>query len=134
MTRVFQPLLVLLVLVVIALFSAGCTSSNTTQETVATTIPPTETTAVTTVPTAVVCGVENCHGVTVQCGSNPVQACTNEIDAGDRCRSYASCQVVDNVCQVVTQTKYDKCTACIQSCKDSYFNNPNMLDDCVQKC
>ncbi|MFA5332352.1 MAG: hypothetical protein WC342_08240 [Methanoregula sp.] len=134
MTRISPYIPVLLALVVIVIFSAGCTSQTTSQETTATTVPTPETTEPVPAQTTVVCGAENCHGVTVQCGSNPVDSCTSEINVGDRCRKYATCQVVDNVCQVVTQTPYEKCKACIQSCSDSYFNNPNMLVDCSQKC
>lgn len=134
MTRIPPYIPVLAALVVIALFFAGCTSQNTAVQTTQTTVATPETTAPVAAQTTIVCGVENCHGVTVQCGSNPVDTCTSEIDSGDRCRKYATCQVVDNVCQVVTQTPYEKCKACIKSCSDSYFNNPNMLVDCSQKC
>ena len=53
------------------------------------------------VPQNTTCGMENCHGTEVRCGAQPVNYCTQEYVPGDRCRQYASCQIVQNTCQLV---------------------------------
>lgn len=122
------------ILVLAALFAAGCTQT-TQQQVVVTTAPPTTTETPTETPTVSACGIENCHGYTLQCGSNIATSCTSDIDAGDRCRKYASCQVVSGTCQLVKEdTRYDKCGACVQQCESTYYNNPNQLNDCADRC
>ncbi|MDD4483727.1 MAG: hypothetical protein PHD55_05105 [Methanoregula sp.] len=121
------------VLVLATLFAAGCTQT-TQQQVVVTTAPPTTTETPTATPTISACGIENCHGYTLQCGPNIASACTSDIDAGDRCRKYASCQVVSGTCQVVKETKYDKCVGCVKQCESTNYNNPNQLNDCADRC
>lgn len=121
------------VLVLAALLATGCTQTAQ-QQVVVTTAPPTTTETPTVAPTDAVCGVENCHGYTVQCGPNIASACPSDLDAGDRCRKYATCQVVSGTCQLVKDTKYDKCGACVKQCETTYYNNPNQLDDCADRC
>jgi len=125
-------MVVLLILTAVVILCAGCTSSTPPAAVV--TAEPTATAAPTAVPTMAACGIENCHGVTVMCGPNLATACSNDMDAGDRCRQYASCQVVGGSCQLVTELKFDKCVSCVKMCQSSYYNNPNMLYDCSQKC
>ncbi|MFA6363530.1 hypothetical protein [Methanoregula sp.] len=130
--KTFPPMVVLLILTAVVILCAGCTSSAPPAAVV--TAEPTATAAPTAVPTMAACGIENCHGVTVMCGPNLATACSNDMDAGDRCRQYASCQVVGGSCQLVTESKFDKCVSCVKMCQSSYYNNPNMLYDCSQKC
>lgn len=119
-------------LVAAAILMAGCTQ---TSQPAAVTATPTATETATAVQTTIAaCGIENCHGFTVQCGPNIVSSCTNDIDPGDRCRKYAECQVVSGTCQLVTDTKYDKCVSCVKLCQSTYYNDPNMLIDCSDRC
>jgi len=129
-----RSLVFLLILTIVAILCAGCTS--TSQPVAVVTTAPTDTDTPTAVPTAVACAIENSHGLTVKCGPNPapVNAMDNTKDPGDRCRQYASCQVVSGSCQLVTETKYTTCASCIKQCESSYYNNPNMMDDCAEKC
>jgi hypothetical protein len=126
-------MLILLILTAVVILCAGCTS--TSQPAAAVTTEPTATATVpTAVPTIAVCGIENCHGLTVQCGPNPATACPNDMNAGDRCRQYASCQVVSGSCQLVTESKFTKCVNCVEECQKSFINNPNQIQDCSQTC
>jgi hypothetical protein len=130
-----RTLIILLILTIVVILCAGCTSTSQ-QAVVVTTVPTDTVAAPTTESTIVACGVENSHGLTVQCGPNP--APTNEMDnakdPGDRCRQYASCQIVSGSCQLVTDSKYTKCSSCVEECQKSFINNPNNLDDCAEKC
>jgi len=130
--KIFRLMVVLLILTSAMILCAGCTSKSQPAEVVTT--EPTATTAPSEVPTVAACGIENCHGLTVTCGPNIATSCSNDMDAGDRCRQYASCQVVSGSCQLVTELKFNKCVSCVQMCKSSYYNNPNMLYDCSQQC
>ena len=131
--KMLRPVAVLLVLIVSLLICAGCTSNS--QPAAVVTAEPTATVAPTELPTAVaVCGIENCHGLTVTCGSNVATLCSSEMDPGDRCRQYASCQVESGSCTLVKESKFDKCVSCVKMCESSYYNNPNMMDDCSNKC
>jgi hypothetical protein len=130
----FRYLFVIMCAIVLAALSvAGCTQTAP-QQAVVTTAPPTTIETPAAVATDSVCGIENCHGYTVQCGPNVATACPNDIDAGDRCRKYATCQVVSGTCQAVKDTKYDKCGACVKQCESTYYNNPNQLNDCADRC
>ncbi len=37
------------------------------------------------------CGIENCHGLEIKCGSNVPNFCTEVYEIGDKCRKYAKC-------------------------------------------
>lgn len=62
------------------------------------------------------CGVENCHGMDVLCGPNVPQACTENYQVGDRCRQYASCQIVGGDCSLVAGDLFDACKRCVGEC------------------
>jgi hypothetical protein len=78
------------------------------------------------------CGVTNCHGTTVTCGdvSDPI-ACTMEYRIGDFCRQYVSCEVVQNSCTAVTDSKYNQCVSCIEKCTSE---NPDDAFMCEDSC
>jgi len=127
----------LLILAAAAILSAGCTS--TSPVTTVATAEPTAIVTPTEVPTASACGIENCHGIPLQCGANVAASCSSnnvaeDLYASDQCRKYASCQIVGSTCQAVTDSKYDKCVSCIKNCENSFPNNQNQLIDCSQSC
>lgn len=129
--------LLLLFVAAAAILAAGCTS--TTPTTTVVTTEPTTIATPTEIPTTIACGVENCHGIPLQCGSNVAASCTSDntaenLYAEDQCRQYASCQIVEGTCQAVTDSKYSKCISCIQNCANSFPNNKNQLIDCSQSC
>jgi len=87
-----------------------------------------------TTPAPATCEMENCHGLEIRCGANPVNFCTAVYTPGDRCRQYASCRIVQGSCQVVTDPKFETCKGCIDMCSAQYGNSPNLMASCEQKC
>ena len=78
---------------VLALFIAGCISSQPGSP-----VPPVsltgETPVVETTPAPTlspICEFTSCHGLNLNCGPNPPQACTADYQLGDKCRQYAFC-------------------------------------------
>ena len=116
------------VLIVSCVFVAGCTSEWLAG------IPFLSPVPTTPAPQNTTCGMENCHGVDVRCGAQPVNYCTQEYVPSDRCRQYASCRIVQGSCQVVTDPKFDTCKGCIEMCSAQYGNSPNLMASCEQKC
>ena len=62
------------------------------------------------------CGIENCHGMDIVCGYNPVQMCTMEYRIGDKCRQYARCEEINGSCQKVENPLFDECKSCVENC------------------
>lgn len=64
------------------------------------------------------CGVENCHGLEVSCGPNLPLVCTETYEVGDRCRQYASCQIVSGNCSLVEGKEFNDCKTCVEACTE----------------
>lgn len=62
------------------------------------------------------CGITNCHGMNIVCGTQIPRACTEIYEIGDRCRQFASCQSINNQCQPVFNIKYQQCKSCVETC------------------
>ena len=75
------------------------------------------------------CGIENCHGLDVKCGSDIVDVCTMEFESGDSCRKYAKCIVIDGVCQVEMGGEYSKCKKCIEECWEEKGERSMICDE-----
>lgn len=80
------------------------------------------------------CGIENCHGLEIVCGSNPVQMCTMIYQLGDVCRQFASCKVLDGRCQQVENPKFIACKACAQKCQTDFARDPSAALNCESRC
>ena len=80
------------------------------------------------------CGIENCHGLDITCGSNMPQACTEIYEFGDRCRQYASCNIVDGECQLVEGIEFEECKSCIEKCLEDSQENTAEAFQCESKC
>ncbi len=65
-----------------------------------------------------VCEIENCHGLDIECGSNPPDFCTMEYQLGDFCRQFAKCEIVDGKCQFVSSPDFEQCKTCVEQCDD----------------
>jgi hypothetical protein len=65
------------------------------------------------------CGVENCHGLEVSCGPNLPLVCTEVYQVGDRCRQYASCQIVGGNCSLVPGKEFNDCKTCVEACMEN---------------
>lgn len=94
----------------LALLTAGCTSQQQNRQ----------------------CGIENCHGLNVQCGSNAPQACTADYRLGDFCRQYAECSVVQGACTLLVNEKFTTCKACVEECER--VQEPTKAFECEQVC
>lgn len=71
------------------------------------------------------CGIENCHGLDIGCGSNVPDMCTMEYQVGDLCRQLARCEVVDGTCQLIKDASFDSCRSCVNKCQENF---PNPVD------
>ncbi len=99
----------------LALLAAGCTPQQQSQQ----------------------CGIENCHGLNVQCGSNVPRVCTADYRLGDFCRQYAECQTVNNQCQLITDARFEQCKTCVEACEQKVDDNPQEAIDafrCEEAC
>ncbi len=80
------------------------------------------------------CGIENCHGLNISCGSNVPDACTSIYEEGDNCRQFVSCQIIEGQCKVIKTLKFDNCKSCVEKCKQDYPNNPDKFFECESSC
>ncbi|OGG07344.1 hypothetical protein A2872_03395 [Candidatus Gottesmanbacteria bacterium RIFCSPHIGHO2_01_FULL_42_12] len=80
------------------------------------------------------CGLENCHGLNLVCGSNIPDVCGMSYQLGDKCRKFANCQIVNGVCQSIKSPEFEKCQSCVNSCNRQYQNKPEEAFSCEAKC
>jgi hypothetical protein len=126
-----------IMVLVAALFAAGCTSvfSGGAKAT-PTPLPipaPTAVPADTSAPST--CGFTTCHGTDLACGTNAPQICTMEYRIGDRCRQYAHCDTSGGSCTlVVTSQKFTTCKACAERCQTQAGPDSLAAMTCEEKC
>jgi len=96
------------ILVLLVLLTAGCIDADFSRE----------------------CGIENCHGMDIQCGSNVPDGCTEEYLMGDGCRQYARCEIIDGTCQLAESEEFETCKSCVEDC----MNSPGDPSDCESSC
>ncbi len=80
------------------------------------------------------CGIENCHGLDITCGSNVPEDCDMMYAFGDRCRQYASCEVIDGKCQLVKSEKFEECKACAEGCSEDFKDDIIKASQCESEC
>lgn len=80
------------------------------------------------------CGIENCHGLEITCGSNIPEVCSLDYQLGDKCRQFAKCQIVNGRCQLVEDEDFQKCKSCVENCLKLYENDPLKLFNCEADC
>jgi len=80
------------------------------------------------------CGIENCHGLDITCGPNVAEVCTEMYQAGDNCRQFASCQIVEGKCTLQKSADFDSCKSCVQNCQQANPDDPIKFFDCESKC
>jgi len=83
------------------------------------------------------CGIEQCHGLEMTCGSDVPDACTEIYKLGDFCRIYFSgCEIVNGICMKVSNTSADilfsKCKLCVSYC--DVFSDPTRAFECEENC
>lgn len=80
------------------------------------------------------CGIENCHGLEISCGPNIAEVCTMVYMAGDGCRQYANCAVIDGECQTVTRPEFEFCKNCVEDCQEQFGEEPDKFFECESQC
>ena len=80
------------------------------------------------------CGIENCHGLEIVCGSHPAQICTEIYMLGDKCRQYAQCNIKDGVCQQTENPQFTACKNCVEKCSEKYEKDQLKLFECESQC
>lgn len=80
------------------------------------------------------CGIENCHGLEIECGPNPAQVCTEIYQLGDKCRQYAECSIVDGECRQVSNADFDACKSCVQNCQVEFAGDLAQMFECESRC
>lgn len=122
------------VLLVAALFTAGCTLTSggtvtpTTVPTPVPTTPPAET------PAQSICGFTTCHGLDLACGMDAPHACTMLYQIGDKCRHYARCDASGGGCNLVIEPKFTACKACVEHCQIQAGPDSLAAFSCEEKC
>lgn len=81
------------------------------------------------------CGITNCHGLDITCGSvSEPQACTMMYQVGDGCRQFASCGELDGSCQPILSKRFTDCRSCVQACEAKNRDNPIDVLACEETC
>ena len=80
------------------------------------------------------CSMENCHGLDIVCGPNPAQVCTEIYQLGDKCRQFAQCGVIDDVCQLIENPQFTACKACAIKCETDFPKDPEKAFACESQC
>jgi len=80
------------------------------------------------------CAIENCHGMDIECGPNPPDACTEIYMLGDKCRQYAKCGVQDGVCRQIEDAQFTQCKSCVQACADAHQDDNIGVFECESEC
>jgi len=81
------------------------------------------------------CGEENCHGLTVKCGQQPVVACNEVYGLGDKCRRHVQCRTVEGKCMAIESEEFQKCKKCVEACKKKESpDDPAKVFSCEAQC
>lgn len=81
------------------------------------------------------CGLENCHGLELQCGTNIPKSCDLMYQLGDGCREYASCEISDGKCQPKKERRFELCKNCVLECQRKFENEESdKLLECENIC
>lgn len=123
-----------LLVLMASLFLLGCVIQHPAPTT-STSLPVITTRATTSTTTSLAkCGLQECHGISVTCGSNVPEVCTADYELGDKCRAFASCQVISGNCQLVTTSKFDVCKSCVENCLSQFQNDAVKASQCEATC
>lgn len=85
-------------------------------------------------PKPIVCGMENCHGLSLVCGANPVQNCDMVYSFGDNCRRFAKCMVVNQTCMISVENRFGECINCINECAKLLNSDYLKAMECEYRC
>jgi hypothetical protein len=80
------------------------------------------------------CGITNCHGLEITCGSDLTKMCTAMYALGDKCRQYAVCGIVNGQCEFISNPEFTACQTCVQNCLTKFSNNQIEVFNCESQC
>jgi len=80
------------------------------------------------------CGIENCHGLDITCGPNVAEVCDAIYMAGDLCRQYATCQVVNGRCELAVDARFSACRGCVENCQAQFGEDAIGYFECEAAC
>ncbi len=121
-------------LLVAALFAAGCTLTPGGKVSPTPVPTPVPTTAPADTPAPSTCGFTSCHGLDLACGMDAPQMCTMEYRIGDKCRQYAHCDTTGGSCTLVIEPKFTACKACAEQCQIAAGPDGLAAFSCEEKC
>jgi hypothetical protein len=121
-------------LLVAALFAAGCTLTSGGKVTPTPIPTPIPTTVQVETPVLSACGFTTCHGLDLACGTNAPQMCTMEYRIGDKCRKFARCDASVGGCNLVIESKFTACKACVEQCQIQAGPDSLAAFSCEEKC
>ncbi len=77
------------------------------------------------------CGIEQCHGFDVTCGSDIPEACTQEFRLEDTCRQFVSCETIQGQCTLIEDEKFETCKNCVEQCKTDSVDAFSCVNECL---
>ena len=80
------------------------------------------------------CGIENCHGLDISCGPNVAEVCDAMYMAGDTCRQFATCQVVNGRCELIIDSRFTACRSCVERCQAQFGEDAAGFFGCESAC
>ena len=80
------------------------------------------------------CGMENCHGLDITCGSDVQEVCNEMYMAGDNCRQFASCQIIDGNCELKESVEFKNCKSCVEECEQDFQDDLVKFFECESSC
>ncbi len=82
------------------------------------------------------CGVQECHGLDLTCGSDVPQACTAMYQLGDGCMQFFECETANGQCGPKENTKFAACKTCVEQCmvKANDLKDPSEVFSCESEC
>ena len=80
------------------------------------------------------CGIENCHGLDITCGSNIPEVRDMMYRAGDNCRQFAGCQIINGQCKLEKSPRFDSCKSCVEKCELDYKDDQIKFFECESRC
>jgi len=86
------------------------------------------------IETSPTCALETCHGLEIQCGSNPADVCTEIYGMGDKCLKYAKCGGQNGKCQQIENSEFTQCKSCVQKCIENNKNDTMKQFECESNC
>ncbi len=80
------------------------------------------------------CEIENCHGLEIECGPDITEFCTEVYQLGDKCRNFASCEIINGECQLAENQQFEECKSCVEDCLQQFPDDGDKAFECESNC